>query len=223
MDKEDIIKNISNITIETKKKMLATRSFYFQIKDTHVNDFDEDDKITTILLLHCSFYEKFIKNIYNELINFLNFLKKYNKNYPEEFNYLSFLYSTVSDNPKKSKLRYFKLKQEQKFIESLNFPKFLSENQKLSNIKSLIEFNLFILNKSIKNIELHKYLTEEKEKITNEEIFEKLSTLYTLRNDRIHGSYSQEIRTFNDEFFDFFTLAVNILSETLISVLEEKF
>lgn len=223
MNKDEVIEKISQTTKETRKKMLATRGFYFQIKEFNIVDFDEDDKLTTLLLLYFSYYEKFIKNIYDHLINYLNYLKKYNINYPEEFNYLSFLYDTTSDSGKKSKLRYFKMKQEQKFKDSFNYSKFLSENQKLSNIKHLIEFNMFMLNQNIENLKLNKYLVHVEENLTIEKIFEKLESFYELRNDRIHGSYAQSLSNINEDFFDFFTCAINILSETLIEMLENKF
>lgn len=223
MNKDEIIEKISQTTKETKKKMLATRSFYFKIKELKIVDFDADDKLTSLLLLYFSYYEKFIKNIYDYLINYLNFLKKHNINYPEEFNYLSFLYDTASDSGKKSKLRYFKIKQEKKFKESFNYSRFLSENQKLSNIKHLIEFNMFMLNQNIENLKLNKYLVRAEENLTIEKFFEKLKSFYDLRNDRIHGSYAQSLSDINEDFFDFFTCAINILSETLIEMIEHKF
>lgn len=223
MKKEDVIEEISQDTIEIKKKILATREFYLKTRDIETANFNSEDKITTILLLNFSFYEKFVKVIYEKAFNFINYLNKKNIFYPKEFDYLNFLYAKIGERNKKSKIRHFNIYVEKKFLESFDQDKFLSDNKKLSNIEHLIKFNLLILDKKIETIKKEFYSppTQKDEKI--EEILRELSNLYTIRNDRIHGNYKEEIINNIERVTDLFIFSIDVLSNLLIEILETKF
>ncbi|EPC09048.1 hypothetical protein [Fusobacterium ulcerans] len=222
MDKENIIKFISKETIEIKKKFLALNTFYTKSYELTITDLDENDKFAAIMLSYFSYYERFVKIIYDKIFNFINHLKKREKIYPKEFDSLAFLYCKIGE--KKNKIRQFQFFMNQKFLDSFNVDKFFKDNQKLENIRHLLELNCIIA-----NTQKEEYITAEfyssVGKVENLDIngkLEKLEELYKLRNDRIHGSFVMQTDEIKD-IFELFNFSITILSNSIIDVLEKNF
>lgn len=112
----------------------------------------------------------------------------------------------------------------QKFLDSFNVDKFFKDNQKLENIRHLLELNCIIA-----NTQKEEYITAEfyssVGKVENLDIngkLEKLEELYKLRNDRIHGSFVMQTDEIKD-IFELFNFSITILSNSIIDVLEKNF
>lgn len=224
MSKEEVIDEIIKITIDSKKKILALHSLLNKLEEIKINEIDENDKENMVFLYCFSYYEKFIKDIYNKTFNYINFLKKRNKDYPFAFNNLAFLYHNLGET--KTKIRYFNEFKEKMFMEHFSFGKFLKENQKLQSIKHLLKFNTVVSEK-----EIEEYFTTTNYVPIKKEIEEKgyedkiklFEEMYKQRNDKMHGSYAMEKKEEVEYVFDLFLIAIGSVSDSLIDALELKF
>lgn len=227
MDKNKVIKDIHRETLEIRKKILAIRKFYIEIQKINILNFELDDKITSVLFMNFSFYEKFIKKVYKIIFNYINFLKKNKNNYPLEFDYLGFIYPKLGN--KKQRLKQLDIFNNKEYLEHFDMNNFLNDNQKLLSIKELVNLHLLILNESLETSELERFLVVDEKNIDKdnklklENRLKYLSELYILRNDRTHGSYEKDFGDNVEEIFDSFLFAINVLSNLMIDILEKKF
>ncbi|MGL5049509.1 MAG: hypothetical protein ACRC6E_02595 [Fusobacteriaceae bacterium] len=224
MIKDDVVDELIRITTGSKKKILALHSLLNKMEGLQVNGIDEGDKENMIFLYCFSYYEKFIKDIYNKIFNYINFLKKGNRNYPFAFDNLAFLYPNLGET--KTKIRYFNEFKEKMFMEHFSFGKFLKENQKLQSIKHLLKFNTIVSEKGIEEyFEMENYVPIKKE-IEEKGYQDKIrlfEEMYKQRNDKMHGSYVMERKEEIEYVFDLFLIAISSVSNSLIDALELKF
>lgn len=212
MDKNDVIKAITEKTISAKKRIAALDNLLCKIKIIDVVNLENKDKEVIIFLSCFSYYENFIKETYLKVFNYVQFLKKYGKPYPPVFNNLAFLYHDLGK--KKTKIRHFENVKTKKYLDHFSLDNFLKENQKLNSIEHLLKFNIIISEKNISE-----YL-DYSVNSNYEETIKTLGELYEQRNDKIHGNYSLENET---DFKKFFISAINLVSTSLIDALELKF
>ncbi len=224
MTKEDVIDDIIRKTTESKKKILGLNVLLEKIKEFSVIDVDENDKENMIFLYCFSYYEKFIKDVYNKVFNYINYLKKKNLEYPVAFKNLAFLYHNLGET--KTKIRYFNEVEEKKYLDHFCFGKFLKENQKLQSIEYLLRFNTIVSEKSIEEyFNKNNYVSIKKE-IEEKKYRDKIKLLiemYKQRNDKMHGSYQMERKEEIEYVFDLFLIAISSISDSLIDALELKF
>lgn len=223
MNKDEVIKYLVRKTIEIKKKIFGLNKILSEINKQKFVDIEETDKETMVFLMCFSYYENFIKDFYEKIINFINYLDKNNINYPKEFEYLIYIYHKLGE--KKTKLRAFN--REGKYRDKLNLDKFYKENQQLRSIEFLLNFNTLISSKNKEEYILFKnFVINDLETIFNKSYKEKMEIyeeLYKYRNDKMHGSYSMERDEKMSYAFDLFNMAIDAVSSSLIEAIELRF
>lgn len=224
MDKDNVISEIVQLTVESKKKIMALNSLFNKILEIKVNDLEDGEKENMIFLYCFSYYEKFIKDAYSKVFNYINYLKKKEEIYPIEFNHLSFLYHNLGE--KNTRIKCFKEVNNKKFLEHFNLDKFLKDNQKLKSIEELLKFNTSVFDGEIENYINNNTYVSIKTEVKDFDYKDKIRLfieMYKQRNDKIHGSYQMERKEEMEYVFDLFLVAISCVSNSLVDMLEIKF